>query len=115
MDGRSHVGIDFVGVFDTVEAFGVPVEEFRTAIDWAIWPISFRNLVLPQAVRRARHALALDDERTTFHPIRFDHEMGDTRVKEVWFAGVHSDVGRRLPRRHALLCASGLDGRAGRT
>lgn len=97
MDGRSHVGIDFVGVFDTVEAFGVPVEELRTAIDWAIWPISFRNRVLPQAVRLARHALALDDERTTFHPIRFDHERGDQRVKEVWFAGVHSDVGGGYP------------------
>jgi uncharacterized protein (DUF2235 family) len=97
MDGRREVGIDFLGVFDTVEAFGVPIEELRTAIDWAIWPISFRNHVLPQRVRRARHALSLDEERTTFHPIRFDHETDDPRIKEVWFAGVHSDVGGGYP------------------
>jgi uncharacterized protein (DUF2235 family) len=97
MDGRREVGINFLGVFDTVEAFGVPVEELRTAIDWAIWPISFRNRVLPLSVRRARHALSLDDERTTFHPIRFDHEINDPRIKEVWFAGVHSDVGGGYP------------------
>ncbi len=68
---RRYVEIDFLGLFDTVEAFGVPVEELRTAIDWAIWPISFRNGVLPPIVKRACHALALDDERTTFHPLRF--------------------------------------------
>jgi uncharacterized protein (DUF2235 family) len=98
MDGRREVGIDFLGVFDTVEAFGVPVEELRTAIDWAIWPISFRNRVPPLSVRRARHALSLDDERTTFHPIRFDHEIDDPRVKEVWFAAVPPlDSSRLVP------------------
>src|SRR5262249_1787172 len=97
MDGRREVSIDFLGVFDTVEAFGVPIEELRTAIDWAIWPISFRNRVLSHGVRRARHALSLDDERTTFHPIRFDHQINDPRIKEVWFAGVHSDVGGGYP------------------
>src|SRR5262249_10490542 len=97
MDGRRDVNVNFLGVFDTVEAFGVPIHELRTAIDWAIWPISFRNHVLPQKVLRARHALSLDDERTTFHPIRFDHETNDQRIKEVWFAGSHSDVGGGYP------------------
>jgi uncharacterized protein (DUF2235 family) len=104
MDGRSDVEIEFLGVFDTVEAFGVPVEELRTAVDWAIWPISFRNRLLSHKVKRARHALSLDDERTTFHPIRFDQsdprrpEPGEPKqIKEVWFAGVHSDVGGGYP------------------
>ncbi|MBN8991193.1 MAG: DUF2235 domain-containing protein [Rhizobiales bacterium] len=95
--GRKQVPIKFLGLFDTVEAFGVPVEELRTAINWAIWPISFRNRTLSPRVERARHALSLDDERTTFHPIRFDHAEGDARIKEVWFAGVHSDVGGGYP------------------
>jgi hypothetical protein len=96
--GRLNVRIKFSGLFDTVEAFGVPIEEFRTAIDWAIWPISFRNNRLCAAVDRARHALSLDDERTTFHPLRFDMTRETTdRVKEVWFAGVHSDVGGGYP------------------
>jgi len=100
---HKNVAIQFLGLFDTVEAFGVPVEELRTAIDWAIWPISFRNRTLSPKVLRARHALALDDERTTFHPIRIDHpednsnEKKNPRVKEVWFTGVHSDVGGGYP------------------
>jgi uncharacterized protein (DUF2235 family) len=99
---QKNVPIQFLGLFDTVEAFGVPVEELRTTIDWAIWPISFRNRKLSTQVLRARHALALDDERTTFHPIRIDHpedkqNKKDARVKEVWFAGVHSDVGGGYP------------------
>lgn len=102
-DKRDNVHVEFLGVFDTVEAFGVPIEELRLAIDWAIWPISFRNGVLNNKIKRARHALSLDDERTTFHPIRFDQseeteqQRKDGRIKEVWFAGVHSDVGGGYP------------------
>jgi uncharacterized protein (DUF2235 family) len=91
---RKEIPITFVGLFDTVEAFGVPIEEFRRAIDWAIWPISFRNTVLSSRVQCARHALSLDDERRTFYPVRFDRVKSEhpERIKEVWFAGVHSDV-----------------------
>jgi uncharacterized protein (DUF2235 family) len=106
-EARRNAGIAFLGLFDTVEAFGVPIEELRTAIDWAIWPISFRNRVLSDKVARARHALSLDDERTSFHPIRIDHPDPEEvrkidparaeRIKEVWFAGVHSDVGGGYP------------------
>ena len=99
---KTELRIRFAGLFDTVEAYGVPIEEMRTAIDKAIWPISFRNRVLSDKVDFARHALALDDERTTFHPLRFDmtHEgpwAANARIKEVWFAGVHSDVGGGYP------------------
>ncbi|MDI3560732.1 DUF2235 domain-containing protein [Bradyrhizobium sp. Arg816] len=99
MDGRKHVEIEFLGLFDTVEAFGVPVEELRLAIDWAIWPISFRNHRLSKTVKHACHALALDDERTTFHPLRIDQSdlPAGQVVKEVWFAGVHSDIGGGYP------------------
>jgi uncharacterized protein (DUF2235 family) len=95
---RRKIPVTFVGLFDTVEAYGVPIEELRKAIDWAIWPISFRNHTLSTNVERARHALSLDDERTTFHPIRFDMTLEKTdRIQEVWFAGVHSDVGGGYP------------------
>ncbi|GMO24963.1 DUF2235 domain-containing protein [Bradyrhizobium sp. TM233] len=99
MNGRTEVEIAFLGLFDTVEAFGVPVEELRLAVDWAIWPISFRNHRLSHKVRHACHALALDDERTTFHPLRIDqsHLAQGQIVKEVWFTGVHSDIGGGYP------------------
>jgi uncharacterized protein (DUF2235 family) len=52
-----------------------------------------------------RHALSLDDERTTFHPLRIEEiedkpdisRPSSDRIKEVWFAGVHSDVGGGYP------------------
>ncbi len=95
---RSGPRIKFAGLFDTVEAFGVPIEEFRRAIDWAIWPISFSNKRLSDRVDKACHALSLDDERKTFHPIRFEiNPENKTQIEEVWFAGVHSDVGGGYP------------------
>ncbi|MEA2890741.1 MAG: hypothetical protein QOI05_1534 [Bradyrhizobium sp.] len=97
--GRDDIPIKFIGLFDTVEAYGVPLEEFRRAIDVAIWPISFRNGILCENVETARHALSLDDERVTFHPLRFDMKNSNRpeRIKEVWFAGVHTDVGGGYP------------------
>jgi hypothetical protein len=58
-------------------------------------------------VKRARHALALDDERQTFFPLLWD-ERGEEdnerststdreRISQVWFAGVHSNVGGGYP------------------
>jgi uncharacterized protein (DUF2235 family) len=92
------VRIRFAGLFDTVEAYGVPMEELRRAIDITLWPISFSNHRITNKVDVVRHALALDDERTSFHPLRFDMSEETTdRIKEIWFAGVHSDVGGGYP------------------
>jgi hypothetical protein len=91
--------IRFLGLFDTVEAYGVPIGLLRTAIDQAIWPLSFRNRRLSSLVVAARHALSLDDERLTFHPVLFRHRDGEDsgRIRELWFAGMHSDVGGGYP------------------
>ncbi|MDE2364537.1 MAG: DUF2235 domain-containing protein [Hyphomicrobiales bacterium] len=96
-DEEPGVPIHFVGLFDTVEAYGVPIEELRRAVDWSIWPISFRNHRISDKARNVRHALSIDDERTTFHPLRFDVTDAGDRIREVWFAGVHSDVGGGYP------------------
>ncbi len=96
--GRGEVAIRYVGLFDTVEAFGVPFDELRAAIDFLIWPMSFHNQTLSGSVVAARHALALDDDRQTFHPVRFEGANDAAgRVREVWFAGAHSDVGGGYP------------------
>ena len=92
-------GIRFLGLFDTVEAYGVPIGLLRTAIDQAIWPLSFRNRRLSPLVAAARHALSLDDERLTFHPVLFRHRDAEDsgRIRELWFAGMHADVGGGYP------------------
>ncbi len=92
--------IDFIGVWDTVAAYGLPIDEMTRGIDEWVWPLSMPNYTLDPRVLRARHALSLDDERDTFHPLLWDEtveapvEQGKpVRLQQVWFAGVHSNVG----------------------
>ena len=95
--------IAFVGVWDTVAAYGMPIAELTRGIDKWVWPLSMPNYILSDKVERACHGLALDDERDTFHPLLWDEVEEDRLVKggkvaadrlqQVWFAGMHSDVG----------------------
>jgi len=96
----NELSIDFVGLFDTVEAYGVPIEEMREGIHRFAVPIKFGgDHTIWSNVRCVRQALSLDDERRTFHPIRVSLQPDDaeSRIQEVWFAGVHSDVGGGYP------------------
>lgn len=84
--------IAFLGVFDTVGALGVP--GFQRLAP------RFHDVRLGRQVRRARHALAIDETRLKFAPTFWevpedDPEASteDERVKQVWFEGAHSDVG----------------------
>ncbi|BBQ01152.1 hypothetical protein BSFA1_62800 (plasmid) [Burkholderia sp. SFA1] len=98
-DGE-QIPIRFLGLWDTVSAYGVPIKELKKAISKAFWPMEFHELSLSSNVQRACHALSLDDERATFHPVLWDekHEaLNDGRITQVWFAGVHSNVGGGYP------------------
>jgi Uncharacterized alpha/beta hydrolase domain (DUF2235) len=91
---------EFVGLWDTVGAYGLPFEEIQHAIDLYIYPFSFSDRSLSSIVKCAYHALSLDDERRTFHPILWDEsDPGDRkRIQQVWFPGVHSNVGGGYPK-----------------
>ncbi len=96
------VRIAYMGVFDTVEAYGFPFEGLRGFWSRFLWPITFRNRVCSKIVDRADHVLALDDERLTFHPLQFDQSLAGTpdaptEIRELWFSGMHSDVGGGYP------------------
>jgi uncharacterized protein (DUF2235 family) len=112
---RKNIKVRFVGVWDTVAAYGMPVEEMTRGIHQYLWPIELPDNKLCASVARACQALALDEERTTFHP-QLWHETGsvkadpspdaavqparfirDERISQVWFAGVHSNVGGGYP------------------
>ncbi|MEK8225405.1 DUF2235 domain-containing protein [Oerskovia sp. M15] len=57
----------------------------------------FHDVRLSSAVLCARQALAIDERRLTFEPCLWDVPTDDDRVggvKQVWFPGGHSDVGR---------------------
>lgn len=95
--------IAFIGVWDTVDAYGLPIDELAILWDKLIYPLYFPDRKLSPKVKRACHAVSVDDERLTFHPVLWD-EGGETelvaagkvtagRIEQVWFPGVHSDVG----------------------
>lgn len=103
---RCEVEIDFLGLWDTVDAYGLPFDELTRGWDRWIWPLSLPNQRLWEKVKKACHALALDDERQTFHPLLWDESteavngtstLDDERLSQVWFAGVHSNVGGGYP------------------
>jgi hypothetical protein len=75
--------VRFLGVWDIVAAFGIPID-----LGFSFNRINLGyKLGLPKSVQYCYHALALDEARKAFRP---------TRVREgyeVWFRGVHSDVG----------------------
>jgi uncharacterized protein (DUF2235 family) len=110
-DNHHPEEIRFIGVWDTVAAYGLPIEEMTIGISKWVWPLELPDRSLSARVTRACHAVALDDERTTFHPVLWneaDEPTGatlpdgkrhtkDERISQVWFAGVHSNVGGGYP------------------
>ena len=104
---RHQIPIRFLGLWDTVEAYGMPITQLKRGIDWVIWPMLFGDMKLSPNIQRAVHALSLDDERETFHPLLWDElweaELAASdpafagRITQVWFAGVHSNVGGGYP------------------
>ena len=98
-EGNVTPEIEFIGVWDTVDAYGLPVDELAVLWDWLICPLQFVGRRLPDEVQHACHALSIDDERHTFHPVLWDErEEEPGRIEQVWFAGVHADVGGGYPR-----------------
>jgi hypothetical protein len=86
------VPIRFIGVWDTVGALGIPDDlALMNLLDkpekWR-----FHDTTLGESVRTARHAIALDEMRASFTPTLWEHGEGRD-VRQVWFPGVHSDVG----------------------
>lgn len=80
--------VDFVGVWDTVGALGVPTRVLAFVEEHDL----FFDPVLGGNVRVARHAVSIDEKRGDFEPTLWKStESAD--MKQVWFAGVHSDVG----------------------
>jgi uncharacterized protein (DUF2235 family) len=92
------VRIHFIGLFDTVSSVG-----------WIYDPFSFPYTRNNTSVDFVRHAVSLDEKRCFFRSNLWDPIPDPpTSLKEVWFAGVHSDIGGGYPPEESRLARVAL-------
>lgn len=72
--------IAFLGVWDTVAAFGLPWNDINLFRDFRVCP----------NVRQAYHLVSIDETRRPFQATLMNKA---DNVEEIWFPGVHSDIG----------------------
>lgn len=88
-DKTHPIEIEFLGVWDTVSAFGFPnvFARFLGAKPNDL----FKDNFIAGNIKRAVHLVAIDETRNPFQPSLMNYQEGITH--EVWFPGVHSDIG----------------------
>lgn len=100
--------ITFLGVWDTVGALGAPFGVVTSWLTNLVFPTRFHDTKISPIVLNAYHAMAIDERRWPFRPTRLkltsarkleieaaraSGEESKYNYEEVWFPGVHSDVG----------------------
>ncbi|MFO1069833.1 MAG: DUF2235 domain-containing protein [Geminicoccaceae bacterium] len=102
LDGfpRHPARVRFIGVYDTVGALGIPLpraERINAPI------VGFHNTSLCDVVDHAVQALAIDERRGPYRPAIWRLPDGMAALPpgrsclQVWFPGVHSDIGGGYP------------------
>lgn len=84
--------IRFIGVWDTVGALGIPDDKGLLNLLDRPDNYRFHDVKLGQHIATARHAVSIDEKRGSFTPTLWESAPGRD-MKQIWFAGVHSDVG----------------------
>jgi uncharacterized protein (DUF2235 family) len=74
--------LHMVGVWDTVSSVG-----------WIWDPLKLPYTAQNPTMRNGRHAVSIDERRCYFRNNLWGKELEGQTIKQVWFAGVHSDVG----------------------
>lgn len=90
------VEIQAIGVWDTVGALGIPTMPFlkKLGLPDFLHEYKFLDVKIDNHIKHAFHALALDEQRAPFSPTIWERpESCTTELKQVWFPGVHSNVG----------------------
>jgi len=98
--------IAFVGVWDTVDAVGLPIRAAEF-VNRVLYAFKFPDRTLNLSVGHACHAVALDEQRESFAPVLWNERKTEQpeRIEQVWFSGVHSNVGGGYPRQGMSLVA----------
>ena len=101
LDG-GETDIEFIGVWDTVDAVGLPFEGATQFWNTFVFRFKFPDTRLHGKVKKACHALSIDDQRQSFQPLLW---TDDPRIEQVWFPGVHANVGGGYPQQGLSLVA----------
>lgn len=84
----------FVGVWDTVSALGFPLAAAHSLNPLSQRWYGFHDARLSEDVTFGYQALSIDDKRKIFKPELWDeHPVAGQTIEQVWFAGVHSNIG----------------------
>ena len=87
--------VRIIGVWDTVGSLGIPGLLFELLDEKKY---GFLDTTLHPSVQNAYHAVSIDERRRQFSPTLWTNPDGsdrvnDAQVQQVWFPGVHCDVG----------------------
>ena len=77
-----HCPLHFVGVWDTVSSVG-----------WIWDPVKLPYTAQNPDMANGRHAVSIDERRCYFRNNLWGAALPGQNLKQVWFAGVHSDIG----------------------
>lgn len=80
------VQVHMVGVWDTVNSVGMVWDPLKL-------PYTARNPIM----QNGRHAVSIDERRSFFRNNLWGAAFPGQSIKQVWFAGVHSDIGGSYP------------------
>ncbi|MDK1492846.1 DUF2235 domain-containing protein [Sinorhizobium sp. 7-81] len=90
-------------------ATGLPVPWWQT-VHLTGWRMRFYDTVLNPRVSYAKHALSIDENRATFARVPWTNQddlvepgKQDGWFEQLWFAGVHSDIGGSYPENQSRL------------
>jgi hypothetical protein len=74
--------IKFLGLWDTVGAFGIPTYTIGRGFDY----LKLHNQNISNVVRHARQALAIHEKISFFEPCHiFTNSTSSVTIKETWF------------------------------
>ncbi len=78
--------VHFLGLWDTVKSVG-----------WIYDPINLPYTMNNPSVSVVRHAISIDERRALFRANLWGSGIDGQDILQVWFAGVHSDIGGGYP------------------
>ncbi|MEM7600922.1 MAG: DUF2235 domain-containing protein, partial [Verrucomicrobiota bacterium] len=103
--GFQRLPVEFVGIWDCVESLGSNAIKLAMRgsgnVDYV--PHKFYSYQFPSNINRAYHAMAMDEQRSFYQPIRWlGGHQPHQELQQVWFPGGHGDVGGGYKRTQAI-------------